>query len=233
MRTFRLPEINEDLNPTDFEKMECTNTFKSQGLVLELAFDPNSKFLATGSSDSQIKIYDVINGFQTHNFNGHRGIVLGLVFYPDNDSLKLLSTAEDFIIKVWDLVLKKEVAVLKPKGKDDNMAHRTTTMIFTKDKKTLITSGRDGCVHFWNVHANWKLTSSIKVSSLGALAFEEVLSMVYLHIPDDPCLVLGGHSGEVNVYSIKRQQIVHKASESRGLANATEAQDEGNPSAEI
>lgn len=58
-----MPEINEDLNTSDFEKMECTNTFKSQGLVLELAFDPNSKFLATGASDSQIKIYDVINGF--------------------------------------------------------------------------------------------------------------------------------------------------------------------------
>lgn len=156
--------------------MECSNTFRAQNqLVLEMAFDPNSKLLAVGTTDSHIKIYDVVNGFQTHNFMGHRGIILGLQFHPAKDSLKLLSTAEDFVIKVWDLVLKREVAVLKPKGKDDNMAHRTTAMVFTKDKKTLITSGRDGCIHFWNVHDNWKLASSIKVSSLGALPFEEVL----------------------------------------------------------
>lgn len=173
-----MPDImsEETFDPAQFGKMECSNTFRAQNqLVVEMTFDPNSKFLAVGTTDSHIKIYDVVNGFQTHNFMGHRGIILGLQFYPDRDSLKLLSTAEDFIIKVWDLVLKKEVAVLKPKGKDDNMAHRTTTMVFTTDKKTLITTGRDGCIHFWNVHDNWKLASSIKVSSLGALPFEEVL----------------------------------------------------------
>ena len=80
-------------------------------------FDPSSKFLAVGTSDSSIKIYDALKGFQSHNFNGHRGLILGLKFFPSLDSLKLLSTAEDFTIKVWDLVLKKDIAVMKPKGK--------------------------------------------------------------------------------------------------------------------
>jgi|TARA_B110000285_G_scaffold235012_1_gene314185 WD40 repeat protein len=106
-----------------------------------------------------------------------------------------LSTAEDFTIKVWDLVLKKDVAVMKPKGKEDSMAHRTTTMLFTGDKKTLVTAGLDGCIHFWNVMDNFKLVSSISATSLGALRYEEILSMVYLNLKDDPCLVLGGHSG--------------------------------------
>jgi WD40 repeat protein len=90
-------------------------------------------------------------------------------------------------------------------------------MEFTNDRKTLITSGLDGCIHFWNVNENFKLVSTIQASSIGALEFEEILSMVYLQIKDDPCLLLGGHSGQVNVYSIKKQQIVFTCSESFGL----------------
>lgn len=47
--------------------------------------------------------------------------------------MKLISTGEDFVIRVWDLVLKKEVANMKPKGKKDNMAHMTTSICITKD----------------------------------------------------------------------------------------------------
>jgi|DEB0MinimDraft_12_1074336.scaffolds.fasta_scaffold42131_2 WD40 repeat protein len=171
---------------------------------MELVFDPSSKFVAAGTSDSHIKVYDVINGFQTHNFMGHRGLILKLVFCPDASSLKLLSCAEDFLIKVWDLVLKKEVAVLKPKGKFDNMAHMTTSLVFTKDKKTLITSGRDGCIHFWNAQDNFKLISALSLAAIGCEKEEEVLSMAYLPVNEDPCIVLGGQTGNISVYSIKR-----------------------------
>jgi WD40 repeat protein len=120
------------------------------------------------------------------------------------DSLKLLSCAEDFVIRVWDLVLKKEVAVMKPKGKDDNMAHMTTSLVFTNDKKTLITGGRDSCLHFWNTLDNFKHISSVKIENLGALKFDEINALVYVSSKDDPCIIIGGSSGQVLVYSIKR-----------------------------
>ena len=51
--------------------------FKSPGqLSLEMCFDPSSRFLAVGTSDSQVKVYDVAKGFQTHNFKGHRGVIV-------------------------------------------------------------------------------------------------------------------------------------------------------------
>ncbi len=52
-------------------------------MVLELAFDPSSKFLAAGTADSNIKVFDVKKGFQTHNFLGHRGVITNLVFFPE------------------------------------------------------------------------------------------------------------------------------------------------------
>ena len=47
-------------------------------MCLELCFDPTSRFLAAGTSDSQVKVFDVIKGFQTHNFIGHRGVIVQL-----------------------------------------------------------------------------------------------------------------------------------------------------------
>jgi len=32
-------------------------------MVLELAFDPSSKFLAAGTADSHIKVFDAVKGF--------------------------------------------------------------------------------------------------------------------------------------------------------------------------
>ena len=132
-----------------------------------MTFDPSNKLLATGSSDSQIKIYDVQGGFQTHNFMGHRGLILKLVFHPDKGCMKLLSCAEDFIIKVWDLVLKKDVAVMKPKDKSDNQAHMTTSIVFSSDHKTLITSGRDGMLHFWDANDKFKNIVSVELNQIG------------------------------------------------------------------
>lgn len=57
--------------------------------------------------------------------------------------------------------------------------------------------------------------------------------MVYLQVADDPCLLLGGQSGELSVYSIKRQQIVFKATESRSLSVLSETDDEPSTTSEI
>jgi len=55
------------------------------------------------------------------------------------------------------------------------MAHMTTSMVFTKDKKTLVTSGRDGQVHFWNAADNFKHISSILLAAIGCDKDEEIL----------------------------------------------------------
>lgn len=82
-------------------------------MCLELCFDPQSRFVALGTSDSQVKVFDTIKGIQTHNFMGHRGIIVQLAFIPGNDTFRLLSSGEDHTVKVWDLILNKEIAALK------------------------------------------------------------------------------------------------------------------------
>jgi len=131
------------------------------------------------------------------------------------------------VIRVWDLVLKKEVAVMKPKGQDDNMAHMTTSILFTNDRKTIISGGRDGCLHFWNAMDGYKLLASLRVEDLGAVKYEEINCMTYVAgQKDDPCLVIGGLSGQISVYSINRQRIVFKARHSQ-FNDPTKLREEG------
>ena len=110
---------------------------------------------------------------------GHRGIIQSLVFYPQKDSLKLISCAEDFVIRVWDLVLKKEVATMKPRGAD-HMAHMTTSLAFSNDKKTLISGGRDSCMHFWDAMDHFKHISTVQIDKIGCLPDEEITALTFV-----------------------------------------------------
>ena len=80
VKVYKLPEL-----PEGDEKwnVELAQQFKSPGqLSLELSFDPSSRFLAVGTSDSQIKVFDTTKGFQTHVFKAHRGVITQLRFFP-------------------------------------------------------------------------------------------------------------------------------------------------------
>lgn len=61
IRVFKMPEA---LSLQNFSKMECVCSFRTPNqTVLEMTFDPSSKFLAAGTSDAHIKIFDVARNF--------------------------------------------------------------------------------------------------------------------------------------------------------------------------
>lgn len=65
IRVFALPdELSLDSMQGKPINLEQLKQFKTTGqMVLELAFDPSSKFLAAGTADSQIKVFDAAKGF--------------------------------------------------------------------------------------------------------------------------------------------------------------------------
>jgi U3 small nucleolar RNA-associated protein 13 len=167
-------------------------------MTLELTFDPSSKFLAAGTADSHIKVWDVLKGFQTHNFlGGHRGIITNLLFFPEQDTLKLISSAEDCQLKVWDLVLRGEVAHLR------GHTALITSMTFTNDKSTLITCAKDGKIAFWNTRENFAMLSMVRYSR----AEEELNAVRYIEYEGEPYVVVGGGSGAVSVFDINKSKI--------------------------
>ena len=122
----------------DLETKECKHSFKLHGTVgIDLDFHQSGRFLAVGTSDSCVKIYDLKEGLATHDFPNHRGLVTKVRFHPDFKKLRVISASDQGEIKVLDLLKSQELATMK--------AHKgqITDFIFTNDKRTLITSGRD------------------------------------------------------------------------------------------
>lgn len=123
--------------------------------------DPTSTYLASGSADGVVKVWDIIRGYVTHAFKGHGGVVSALAFnYPKDQSLagqtqkmQLVTASVDTRIRIFDLTAaasrasgtQKPVAVLEghvsvPRGLD-----------VSPDGKWLISGGRDSVVLIWDL----------------------------------------------------------------------------------
>ncbi|KAJ7492357.1 U3 small nucleolar RNA-associated protein [Mycena latifolia] len=123
--------------------------------------DPTSTYLASGSADGIVKVWDIVRGYITHVFKGHGGVVSALTFdyHQDPSSVKqqhkmqLITGSVDTRIRIFELTdsasrgtgSQKPVAVLEghvsvPRGLDVSL-----------DGKWLISGGRDSVVLVWDL----------------------------------------------------------------------------------
>lgn len=69
--------------------------------IMCLALSSDSKFLAVSDKSQKIFIYDPNTLKKVHTFDGHRGVVTGIVFRRDTH--QMFSCSEDRSVKVWSL----------------------------------------------------------------------------------------------------------------------------------
>lgn len=69
--------------------------------IICIALSSDLKFLAVSDKSHKIFIYDPTTLKKVHTFDGHRGIVTGLVFRKD--SHQMFSCSDDRSVKVWSL----------------------------------------------------------------------------------------------------------------------------------
>lgn len=123
--------------------------------------DPTSTYLASGSADGVVKVWNILGGFVTHVFKGHGGVVSALAFnYPQNISsvtrnqvMHLISASVDTRIRIFNLtqgastssgggkpevILEGHVSV--PRGLD-----------VSPDGRWLVSGGRDSVVLIWDL----------------------------------------------------------------------------------
>ncbi len=87
-------------------------TFKGhRNAVAGLAISADGNWLASGSADSTIIIWNAFNGDKIATLTGHKGQVTSLDFNASGS--QLLSGSTDRTIKLWDLKEKKEIGTIK------------------------------------------------------------------------------------------------------------------------
>jgi len=111
-------------------------------LVLDLAFSPDGKLLASCGNDQTIRLWDARSGAALKVLEGHNDRVRDVSFSPDG---KLLASAGfDRTIRLWDAAAGTAVNVLK--GHEDAV----DGVAFSPDGKLLASASYDQTVRLWD-----------------------------------------------------------------------------------
>jgi len=87
---------------THVQEVGLLHTFIGHsGSVNSVAFSPDGMLLASGSSDSTIKLWNVESGQLVRTITGHAGIVRSVAFSPDG--ILLASGSTDKTTKLWEV----------------------------------------------------------------------------------------------------------------------------------
>jgi WD40 repeat protein len=111
------------------------------GHVHSVAFSPDGKLLASGSSDLTIKLWEVSTGKELRTLRGHTDTVYSVAFHPDGKVLA--SASKDKTIKLWEVSTGQELQTLT--GPEDAI----TSVTFSPDGQLLVSGSWDKTIRWW------------------------------------------------------------------------------------
>jgi len=113
------------------------------GNIGDLAYSPSGKYLAAGSDDDRIWLWETENYELLGYMEGHDSYVNGVVFSPDDTFL--ISSSDDATIAIWDLETREMIKRLE--------GHAETALrVDLNSEGTLIASvSWDGTVKLWGI----------------------------------------------------------------------------------
>jgi serine/threonine protein kinase/WD40 repeat protein len=121
-----------------------------EGSATTAAFSHSGRFLAAGYRDGWVRLWDIKHQRLLKELKVHGGDMYGVVVSLSNDDRWLASTAlkdggEVALLDVSNPERAREVLVTKANG------GCSWSAIFSPDSRSLVTSGNDGLIKFWNL----------------------------------------------------------------------------------
>jgi WD40 repeat protein len=172
----------------DLSRSVFTETF---GWILTVAFSHNGNYLAAGTSNNELRVWQVKDFDFSHRFTGkgHTNWVRTVAFNPMDDLLA--SGSDDQTVRIWNYVSGECMKTLKHPC-------RVYAVAFSLDGKTLACGGNDQLIYLWET-GTWERKGQWKghTDRIYTLAFS----------PDETSLVSGGRDTTVRVWDVRSGQV--------------------------
>jgi WD40 repeat protein len=177
--------------------------------IRALAVSPDAATLATGSIDGTIKLWGLTDGRHLRTLAGHVAAVVSLDFTRTGELLA--SGSDDGTCRVWSVADGAETLTLR------GHSGRVSTLAFDPDGKQLVSGGWDGAVKVW------ELTTGLERHSLAA-EMSEVHAVARV---DENRLAVSHENGEVRLWDLADDRLVHKWAAHAGQARALATSSDG------
>lgn len=162
--------------------------------VLCLSFSPCSRYLASGSGDKTVRIWDVFTGTCSAILRQHDAWVLALRFSPDGS--RLLSADHQGCVCVWSRTSADSMCnwvLLHKSGSTSNKKRKAiwiTSVVWYYTGEFFFAGMKDGGVRFYDKHGNLRQTLSCSSKAITSV------SVTLNH------LVVGSEDCHAYVYSL-------------------------------
>src|SRR6266576_2478309 len=111
--------------------------------VTSVAISPNGQFVAAGSLDTVVRVWDMATGVLVERLRGHRDSVYSVAFTADGKGL--VSGSLDKTLKYWDV---SGLNVSNAKRKD-----YVLSVAVSHDGQWVVSGSKDREAHFWDARS--------------------------------------------------------------------------------
>ncbi|MCP4701322.1 MAG: NACHT domain-containing protein [Gammaproteobacteria bacterium] len=181
-----------NLHIWDLHTRRCLHILKGhEGYINSMAFAPDGKILASGSSDKTVRLWDAARGQCRHILKAHEGRVWSVAFAPDGG---LASGSDDNTVRLWEVARSQCLYTLK--------SHEgcVNSVAFAPDGGVLASGSSDNTVRLWDV-ARGQCLHTLKGHEgyVNSVAFA----------PGGGVLASGSSDNTVRLWEIARGQCLH------------------------
>jgi WD40 repeat protein len=181
---YKSPQVNSNL----FKLVSVLSGHNSE--IWSVEFSPDGNWLASGSVDSTIKVWNKENGTLVFNLKQPSGVT-NLSYSPDGNYLA--TAAYDSKVRLWKL----------PEGRlvNEFSGHKGTvwSVSFSPDGKTLASCGEDATIKLWDIESS-QLTGTLKghTRNIWDVKFS----------PDGSKIASGSYDKTVKIWNAKNGQLI-------------------------
>ena len=197
---------NKTLISHDLKLMSHNSTFKPmpQSQILTISWSPDSKYLVSGSLNSAIIIWDILQKKYKTILSAHDGFIFSTAW--SKDGKKIISASSDRTINVYNFETDKLIHVLE--GHTDQIV----SIDISSDSKFLLSKSKDGINKIWSCE-NWTHLKDIKLKKTHSAFWTGVA----FHPQNFDFVCLGNNEKEILIFRIDGDTLFESNMDNRSI----------------